>query len=138
VLHEDLGELGRVERAKRPERLPVVLTRGEVDRLLAGISGTFQLMAKLLYGMGMRLMECVRLRVKDVDFEQNQVTVREGKGFKDRVTMLPGGIKGALAEHLKRVKLLHEQDLAAGQPVGTRKPPSGYPEATPRLPLTPF
>jgi site-specific recombinase XerD len=59
-------------------------------------------------------MECVRLRVKDVDFEQNQVTVREGKGFKDRVSMLPGGIKEALAEHLKRVKLLHEQDLAAG------------------------
>jgi integrase len=60
-------------------------------------------------------MECVRLRVKDVDFEQNQVTVREGKGLKDRVTMLPGGVKGPLAEHLKRVKLLHEQDLAAGQ-----------------------
>jgi site-specific recombinase XerD len=63
----------------------------------------------------LRLMECVRLRVKDVDFEQNQITVREGKGFKDRVTMLPGGVKGSLAEHLKRVKLLHEQDLAAGQ-----------------------
>ena len=60
-------------------------------------------------------MECVRLRVKDVDFEQNQITVREGKGFKDRVAMLPGGTKGSLAEHLKRVKLLHEQDLAAGQ-----------------------
>jgi integron integrase len=115
VLHQELGELGQVERAKRPERLPVVLTRGEVDRLLAGMSGTFQLMAKLLYGTGLRLMECVRLRVKDVDFEQNQITVREGKGFKDRVSMLPGGIKEPLAEHLKRVKLLHEQDLAAGQ-----------------------
>ena len=103
VLHQELGELGEVERAKRPERLPVVLTRGEVDRLLAGISGTFQLMAKLLYGTGLRLMECVRLRVKDVDFEQNQITVREGKGFKDRVTMLPGGVKGPLAEDLKRV-----------------------------------
>ena len=72
-------------------------------------------MAKLLYGTGLWLMECVRLRVKDVEFEQNQVTVREGKGFKDRVTMLPGSLKGPLAEHLKRVKLLHEQDLAAGQ-----------------------
>ena len=79
VLHQDLGELGRVERAKRPERLPVVLSRGEVERLLAGMTGTFQLMAKLLYGTGLRLMECMRLRVKDVDFEQNQVTVREGK-----------------------------------------------------------
>jgi integron integrase len=115
VLHQELGELGQVERAKRPERLPVVLTREEVDRLLAGMSGTFQLMAKLLYGTGMRLMECVRLRVKDVDFGQNQVVMREGKGFKDRVTMLPGGVKAPLAEHLKRVKLLHEQDLAAGQ-----------------------
>ena len=93
VLHQDLGELGRVERAKRPQRLPVVLTRGEADRLLSGMSGTFQLMAKLLYGTGLRLMECVRLRVKDVDFEQNQVTVREGKGFKDRVTMLPESLK---------------------------------------------
>ena len=115
VLHAELGELGEVERAKRPERLPVVLTREEVERLLGGMSGTFQLMAKLLYGGGLRLMECVRLRVKDVDFGQNQVTVREGKGFKDRVTMLPLGVKGPLAEHLRRVKLLHEQDLAAGQ-----------------------
>ena len=89
VLHQELGQLGDVERAKRPQRLPVVLTRKEVERLLAGMTGTFQLMAKLLYGTGLRLMECVRLRVKDVDFERNQLTVREGKGFKDRVTMLP-------------------------------------------------
>jgi integron integrase len=114
VLHQEWGELGRVERAKRPQRLPVVMTRSEVDRVLAGMSGTHQLMARLLYGTGMRLMECVRLRVKDVDFEQNQVTVREGKGFKDRVTVLPGSLKQPLAEHLKRVKLLHEKDLAGG------------------------
>ena len=114
VLHQDWGELSPVERAKRPERLPVVLTRAEVGRLLAGLSGTHQLMGKLLYGTGMRLMECVRLRVKDLDFEQNQLTVREGKGFKDRVTMLPATLKGLLEEHLKRVKLLHEQDLASG------------------------
>ena len=82
--------------------------------MLNGMSGTHQLMAKLLYGTGMRLMECVRLRVKDVEFEKNQIIVREGKGFKDRVTMLPGAVKERLADHLKRVKLLHEQDLAAG------------------------
>ena len=114
VLRQDLGELGRIERAQRPQRLPTVLTQTEVDRLLSGMCGTHQLMAKLLYGTGMRLMECVRLRVKDVEFEKNQIIVREGKGFKDRVTVLPGSIKDQLAHHLKRVKLLHEQDLAAG------------------------
>ncbi len=71
-------------------------------------------MARLLYGSGMRLMECVRLRVKDVDFGQNQIVVREGKGFKDRVTVLPQSLKLPLSEHLQRVKILHEQDLAAG------------------------
>lgn len=114
VLHEDLGQIGEVERAKRPERLPVVLTREEAQKVLNGMSGTFQLMARLLYGTGMRLMECVRLRVKDVDFGQNQIVVREGKGFKDRVTLLPESVKQALEEHLKRVKLLHEKDLAEG------------------------
>jgi site-specific recombinase XerD len=80
-----------------------VLTKAEVERVLSGMSGTHQLMAKLLYGTGMRLMECVRLRVKDVDFGQNQIVVREGKGFKDRVTVLPESLKAPLAEHLKRV-----------------------------------
>ena len=114
VLHMDLGQIGEIERAKRPQRLPVVLTRGEVERVLNGMTGTCQLMAKLLYGTGMRLMECVRLRVKDVDFDKNQIVVQEGKGFKDRVTMLPGAIKKRLGEHLIRVKLLHEKDLAEG------------------------
>ena len=114
VLHQDWGELGQVERAKKPERLPTVLTKAEVTRVLAGMTGTHQLMAKLLYGTGMRLMECARLRVKDVDFGQNQIVVREGKGFKDRVTLLPATLIEALAEHLKRVKMLHEKDLAAG------------------------
>jgi integron integrase len=114
VLRVDMGRIGAIERAKRPERLPVVLTRAEVERVVNGMTGTCQLMAKLLYGSGMRLMECVRLRVKDVDFEKNQVVVREGKGFKDRVTLLPAAVKAALAEHLKRVKLLHQQDLAGG------------------------
>lgn len=114
VLHQDLGRLEEVERAHRPERLPVVLTRAQVERVLAGLSGTFQLMAGLLYGAGLRLMECVRLRVKDVDFEQNQITVREGKGFKDRVTVLPASLQEPLAAHLRRVRLLHAQDRAAG------------------------
>ena len=114
VLHQQLGQIGEIQRAKRPERLPVVLTRAEVQKVLDGMTGTCQLMARLLYGSGMRLMECVRLRVKDADFEKNQIVVREGKGFKDRVTMLPESVKAALLEHLKRVKLLHEQDLASG------------------------
>jgi Phage integrase family len=82
----------------------VVLTRQEVQRVLAGMSGTHQLMAKLLYGTGMRLMECVRLRVKDVDFGQNHLVVRDGKGFKDRVTVLPDALKLALSEHLERAR----------------------------------
>ncbi len=114
VLHQDPGRIEGVERAKRPARLPVVLSQAEVERLLAGMTGTFQLMAKLLYGSGMRLMECVRLRVKDVDFELNQIVVRDGKGFKDRVTVLPESVKPLLKSHLERVKLLHEQDLKAG------------------------
>jgi integron integrase len=114
VLHLELGQIGEIQRAKRPERLPVVLTRGEVEKVLSAMTGTCQLMAKLLYGTGMRLMECVRLRVKDVDFEKNHIVVREGKGFKDRVTILPEATKPALVEHLKRVKLLHESDLANG------------------------
>jgi integron integrase len=115
VLHMELGDIGKIERPRRPARLPVVLTRAEAHRLLAGMTGTHQLMASLLYGTGMRLMECVRLRVKDVDFAANQILVRDGKGFKDRVTMLPDSLKAKLQTHLKRVKLLHEKDLAAGQ-----------------------
>lgn len=114
VLHRELGQLQEVTRAKRPQRLPTVLSKGEVDAVLAAMSGTFRLMATLLYGTGMRLMECVRLRVKDLDFAQNQIIVREGKGFKDRVTILPESLKEPLKEHLKRVKELHQRDLAGG------------------------
>jgi len=114
VLGQDFGPLQDVDRAKRPARLPVVLTKTEVDRVLAGMTGTFRLMATLLYGTGMRLMECVRLRVKDIDFEANQILVREGKGFKDRVTILPQSVKPLLQTHLERVKLLHQQDLSQG------------------------
>ncbi len=114
VLHLDLDNLGEIERPTRPARLPVVLTAAEARRLLAGMSGTLQLMARLLYGSGMRLMEGVRLRVKDLDFEANHIVVREGKGFKDRVTILPESLRPGLAAHLQRVKLLHEEDLRRG------------------------
>lgn len=114
VLGQEFGPLQDVDRAKRPTRLPVVLTKTEADRVLAGMTGTFRLMATLLYGTGMRLMECVRLRVKDLDFEASQIVVREGKGFKDRVTILPESVKPVLQTHLERVKLLHQQDLSQG------------------------
>jgi site-specific recombinase XerD len=89
ALEQPLGDMGAFIRAKRPRRLPVVLTRGEVLKLLDGLEGACQLMASLLYGTGMRLMECLRLRVKDVDFAYRQIVVRDGKGQKDRVTPLP-------------------------------------------------
>jgi integron integrase len=114
VLQIELGDFGAMERAKRPQRLPTVLTRNEAKRVLAAVPGTYGLMAKIIYGCGLRLMECVRLRVKDVDFERNQITVRDGKGMKDRTTMLPEQLKPLLSEHLARVRILHEQDLKKG------------------------
>jgi len=101
-------------RAKQLARLPVVLTRAETRQVIDGMSGTYQLMAKLLYGSGLRLMECLRLRVKDIDFERHEIIVRDAKGGHERVTMLPASLVAPLQEHLKRVKLLHDQDLAAG------------------------
>ena len=114
VLHLEVGEFSAV-RAKRPQRLPVVLTPPEAQRVLTAMKpGTLNLIARLLYGSGLRLMECVRLRVKDVGFAENELVVRDGKGFKDRVTMLPLTVKVDLERHLQRVKLLHEVDLKAG------------------------
>ena len=101
-------------RAKKPKRLPTVLTREEVQRVLAQLSGVHLLMAQLLYGSGLRLMECLRLRVKDLDFEQRQIIVRDGKGQKDRITVLPERLIEPLHQHLQQVKRLHEQDLAHG------------------------
>jgi integron integrase len=106
--------LDGIEPAKRPERLPVVLTRAEVKSLLAHLDGTQHLMAALLYGAGLRLMDCVRLRTKDVDLEMSQITVRDGKGRKDRVTMLPQSLRDPIARHLARVRTVYEQDLAEG------------------------
>jgi len=113
VLQQDIGPVEPV-RAKKPQRLPVVLTREEVRQVLNQMQGTHKLMAKLLYGTGMRLMECVRLRVKDVDFARREILVRDGKGEKDRVTMLPESIIPALQAHLERVRQLHQRDLADG------------------------
>jgi len=101
-------------RAKKPQRLPTVMTGEEVMAVITAMSGTFQLIAKLLYGSGLRLIECLRLRVKDIDFAQHQIIVRDGKGMKDRVTMLPDTLVEPLREHLQRVKMLHQQDLAEG------------------------
>jgi len=114
VLEQDLPWLDDIVRSKRAVRLPVVLTRDEVRAVLQRMSGVPRLMAILLYGAGLRLLECARLRVKDVDFARNHITVRAGKGDKDRVTMLPAGVKVALAKHLEEVKRQHELDLGHG------------------------
>jgi len=114
VLGIQLPWLDNVTQAKVPKRLPTVLTREEVQSVLARLDGTVWLIASLLYGSGMRIMECLRLRVKDVDFARHEILVREGKGFKDRVTMLPVSLVPPLKEHLVRVKVLHDEDLALG------------------------
>ena len=114
VLDIELPPIGETVRAKKPERVPVVFTRQEVNEILTRLSGTPWLVASLLYGSGLRLMEAMRLRVKDVDFAQNQITVREGKGEKDRVTMLPQSVKTVLQDHLQRVEKLHQDDLREG------------------------
>jgi integrase len=114
VLAQDLGWLEGIGRAKRPRRLPVILTRPEVKTLLGAIQGVNWIMASLLYGAGLRLLECLRLRVKDIDFGTNQIVVREGKGEKDRVTMLPAMVRTPLVSHLERVRTLHQQDLERG------------------------
>jgi len=115
VLNIDLPWLDKVVRAKQPQRLPVVLTRQEVTAILDRMTGVHGLMARLLYGTGMRLMECVRLRVKDVDFERAEIVVRDGKGAKDRITMLPQAMIGPLQDHLRWRRQLFEDDKAKGR-----------------------
>lgn len=115
VMGQEVGWLEGLVRAKKPKHLPVVLSKGEVKALLGHLEGETLLMASLLYGSGLRLMECLHLRVKDVDFERNQIVVRDGKGAKDRVTMLPARLKTSLARHLARVKTQHQADLKKGQ-----------------------
>lgn len=114
VLKIELPLIDGVERAKKPVRVPTVLTMDEVKTVLHQMTGVHHLMASLLYGAGLRVMECVRLRVKDVDFGYMQITVRDGKGEKDRRTVLPQPVVEALQLHLARVRLQHEADLRNG------------------------
>lgn len=114
VLGVELPWLDNITQAKAPKRLPVVLTRDEVQALLAHLDGSMWLVASLLYGSGMRIMEVLRLRVKDVDFARREILIREAKGFKDRLTMLPVALVEPLKAHMARVQKLHEEDLKAG------------------------
>jgi len=104
----------KIIRARKPKRLPTVLSRNEVMRVINAMPGSYQLMTKLLYGSGLRLSECIRLRVKDLDFEQQALSVRDGKGEKDRLTILPESLLVPLEEHLRRVKQIHQKDLKDG------------------------
>jgi len=113
VLHREIDFVS-LPTAKRPKRLPTVLTRDEVRRLLDCLDGVYKLMAQLLYGSGLRLMECVRLRIQDLDFEYRTITVRDGKGEKDRIVPLPETVIPELHRQIERVRLIHEEDLAAG------------------------
>lgn len=114
VLKQDLDDLAGTVRARRGMRLPVVLSVEEVKALFAYLAGKGLLVAQLLYGSGLRLMECARLRVKDIDFDGNPLYVRSGKGDNDRTSVLPESVKEGLKGHLEEVKTLHEKDLAAG------------------------
>ena len=114
VLQKPLGQFRDISRPKKPQRRPLVLSKNEVERILRVMIGTHQLIATLLFGTGMRLLECLRLRVKDVDLALNQIVVRDGKGWKDRVTMLPQRIKPDLEKHLARVRQIHCRDVASG------------------------
>jgi integron integrase len=115
VLGQQLVGLEEVVRAKRPIRIPLVLSRAEVDVVLSHMTGTSFLMSSLMYGGGLRLLECCRLRVKDIDFNRGELQVRDGKGGKDRVTMLPGRVADLLREHLRRIQRQHESDLSDGR-----------------------
>lgn len=114
VLGRELEWMNDVARARRSQHLPVVLSRQEVQRILGRMQGTTLLVAELLYGSGLRLMECLRLRVKDIDFDQRKIVVRDGKGKKDRVTVLPARAEPRLRQHLSKVRRLHAKDLLAG------------------------
>ncbi len=114
VLKQETGELGQLVWAKKPKKIPIVLSKDEVRRVLSQLSGINWIMANLLYGSGLRLMECLRLRVKDIEFDYCQVIVRDGKGQKDRVTALPETVIKALQMHLIKVKQIHEKDIQAG------------------------
>ena len=130
VLGEKLPWLDGLDRVVKPARLPAVLTREEVARLLAAMSGAKHLMASLLYGSGLRLRECLKLRVKDIDFDYRQILVRDGKGAKDRVTMLPAPLAEPLKRQIAHAREVHERDLAAGY--GTVEMPDALARKYPR------
>ncbi|UPQ82065.1 integron integrase [Pseudomonas knackmussii] len=115
VLKQDLPWLGEVVRAKKPARLPVVLSISEVQQILGQLDGDVGLIARLLYGGGLRLMEGVRLRVKDVDFSRKEIIIRDGKGQKDRVTVMPTSLALPLRQHIARVRAIHQFELAEGR-----------------------
>jgi integron integrase len=114
VLGREVGDLGDIIRARKPQRLPVVMAREEVKAVLGCLEGDKWLMASLMYGSGLRLMECLRLRVQDIDFARGEILVRDGKGAKDRITMLPESLKAPLKKHLRTVKAIHEKDTKEG------------------------
>jgi len=115
VVGKRLPWMNDIVRAQRPARLPVVLSREEVTLLLSQLRGPVWLMASLMYGAGLRLLECAELRVKDLNFDRRELTIRDGKGGKDRVTMLPAALKVPLRDHLARVKTQHDSDLTLGR-----------------------
>ena len=114
ALKIDLGDFGPMERAKKPKKIPVVMSVEEVEGVLSFMSGTNRLITQVIYGSGLRVKECMRLRVKDIDFHMNQIIVIDGKGAKDRTTMLPYKIRPLLKDHLSRIKIIHENDLKRG------------------------
>jgi len=133
VLDKDLNGSIDTIRAKKPKRLPVIMTKEEVNMVINHMEGPHQLMAKLLYGAGLRLMECVRLRVNDIDFQMDDIIVRSIDCSKDRVTVLPESVKPSLKEHLKKVKYLHDRDLAIGR--GYVYLPAEFDKKCPNAPL---
>jgi integron integrase len=132
VLKTELGWLNDMVQARRPSRLPVVLTRAEVTAVLDRLNGTPWLMTSLLYGAGLRVLECVRLRVKDVDPDRREIVVRDGKGRKDRVTLLPESVRARLGEEIERVRRQHQRDLALG--FGSVELPTAVERKYPRAP----
>ena len=114
MLQRELGFIGNTLRVKRPPKVPVVLSPAELRAVLSHLDGQYSLMAQLLYGSGLRLLECLRFRVKDVDLHYLQITIRDPRGGRDRKTMLPVSLAGLLRQHLEKVKRRHQQDLGEG------------------------
>ncbi|MCP4545277.1 MAG: integron integrase [bacterium] len=132
VLGRDLPWLDGIVRAKKPSRLPTVLTVAEVRALVSELNGVNRLIVSLLYGSGLRLLECLRLRIKDLEPTRSEILVRDGKGQRDRITIMPDRLKEPLAEHLLKVRMLHEKDLTAGD--GSVELPAALERKYPRAP----